>query len=163
MLMLLFCIENERYALASDQVLEVIPLVSLRTLPHKPDYFAGIFNYRGQIVPVIDLCQLMHGKSSRDYLSTRIILINYWGNKRDTASEQQASYILGLMAERVVETLHKADVDLVDVNVQMSAVPYLGKMIVDNQGMIQCLRTEYLLSESEQVYFLPESQGNSIS
>jgi chemotaxis-related protein WspB len=160
MLMLLFCIDNERYALASEQIVEVVPLVNLKTLPHKPDYFAGVFNYRGQIVPVIDLCQLLHGKHSRDYLSTRIVLVNYQGNRSDSAWKPETPYILGLMAERVVETLHKSDLDLVDVNLQIGTAPYLGKMIVDDQGMIQCLRIEGLLAESEQVYLLPESALN---
>ncbi|MBD2197065.1 MULTISPECIES: chemotaxis protein CheW [Calothrix] len=154
MLMLLFCVENERYALASEQIVEIVPLVNLKTLPHKPDYFAGVFNYRGQIVPVIDLCQLLHGKRSRDYLSTRIILVNYRG---DCSLKSHNSYILGLMAERVVETLHKSDLDLVDINIQIGTAPYLGKMIVDEQGMIQCLRLEGLLSDSEEIHLLPES------
>ncbi|MBD2448284.1 purine-binding chemotaxis protein CheW [Nostoc sp. FACHB-152] len=149
MLLLLFYINNQRYALASQQVIEVLPLVSLNILPHAPDYFAGVFNYRGQVVPVLDLCQLMSGKPCSQHLSSRIILVNYWGG--DVAK----SSVVGLMAERVVETLHKSNTELVDTNVQIGAAPYLGKMILDEQGMIQCLRIEYLLSESEQVYLLP--------
>jgi chemotaxis-related protein WspB len=148
MLMLLLYINNQRYALASQQVIEVLPLVTLTTLPHTPEYFAGVFNYRGQVVPVLDLCQLMHGKSCSQNLSSRIILVNYEG-------DVTTSSVVGLMAERVVETLHKSDLKLVDANVQIGAAPYLGKMILDEQGMIQCLQIEYLLSECQQVFLLP--------
>ncbi|MTJ10483.1 chemotaxis protein CheW [Anabaena sp. UHCC 0204] len=151
MLMLLFQINNERYAIASQQVVEVIPLVSLTTLPHTPEYFAGVFNYRGRIIPVIDLSQLMSGKRCCEHLSTRIILVNHWG--RDTTHENLPQ-IMGLMAERVIETLQKSDVDLVDVDIQIDKPPYLGKMIVDEHGMIQCLHVEYLLSEVQQAYLL---------
>ncbi|HEY9801596.1 MAG TPA: chemotaxis protein CheW [Leptolyngbyaceae cyanobacterium] len=151
MLMLLFYINNQRYALASQQVVEVLPLVSLNSLPHAPEYFSGVFNYRGQVIPVLDLCQLMHGKPCSQYLSSRIILVNYWGGETANSS------IVGLMTERVVETLHKSDSQLVDANVQIGAAPYLGKIILDEQGMIQCLRIEYLLSECEQVFLLPAS------
>jgi chemotaxis-related protein WspB len=149
MLLLLFYINNQRYALASQQIVEVLPLVNLNTLPHAPEYFAGVFNYRGQVVPVLDLCQLMRGKPCTQHLSSRIILVNYWGENT------VKSPVVGLMAERVVETLHKSDAQLVDTNVQIGAAPYLGKMILDEQGMIQCLRIECLLSEAEQVYLLP--------
>ena len=76
MLMLLFHLENERYALESTQIIEVVPLIELKKQPHAPNYVSGVFNYRGQIVPVIDLCQLIQGKSCHTHLSTRIILVN---------------------------------------------------------------------------------------
>jgi chemotaxis-related protein WspB len=160
MLMLLFYINNQRYALASQQVIEVLPLVTLKTLPYAPEYFAGVFNYRGQIVPALDLSQLMHGKPCCEHLSSRMILVNYWG--RDVAKLSVSSQtttlapsVIGLMAERVVETLDKSDIELVDTNIQIGAAPYLGKMILDEQGMIQCLQIEYLVSEAEQIYLLP--------
>lgn len=158
MLMLLLNIGNERYAIESRQVVEVIPLVVLKSLPHQPEHIAGVFNYRGRIVPVIDLCQLMRGKPSSEYLSTRIVLVNYWGSNN---IELQAPYILGLMTEQVVETLHKSESEFVNPNIQIDTAPYLGKMIVDDLGMIQCLRIEYLLSEAQQVNLLPESHHNT--
>ncbi len=158
MLMLLLNIGNERYAIESRQVVEVIPLVMLKTLPHQPEYITGVFNYRGRIIPVIDLCQLMRGKPSSEYLSTRIILVNYWGSNN---TELKAPYILGLMTEQVVETLHKSESKFADSNIQIDTAPYLGKMIVDDRGMIQCLRIEYLLSEAQQINLLPESHHNT--
>ncbi|MBK1987938.1 chemotaxis protein CheW [Sphaerospermopsis aphanizomenoides BCCUSP55] len=153
MLMLLFHINNQRYAIPSQQVVEVIPLVNLTTLPHTPEYFAGVFNYRGRIIPVIDLCQLISNKSCADHLSTRIILVNHWG--RD-ATQETVPQIMGLKAQRVVETLQKSDIDLVDVDIQIDKPPYLGKMIIDEQGMIQCVHIEYLLSEVQQAYLVAE-------
>ena len=102
MLMLLFSCEDALYALDSTQVVEVIPRVILRKVHRVPEYVAGLFNYRGEIVPVLDLSHLIQGKPSISYLSTRIIMVNYLdkdNNKR----------YLGLMAERVTETLNKPD------------------------------------------------------
>ncbi|WP_066426278.1 chemotaxis protein CheW [Anabaena sp. 4-3] len=159
MLMLLFYINNECYALPSQQVVEVLPLVTLKTLPHAPEYFAGVFNYRGQIVPVLDLCQLMRGKPCCEHLSSRIILVNYSGRDVNSSvlskTATSAPSVIGLIAERVVETLHKSSLEFVDPNVEIDAAPYLGKIILGEQGMIQCLRIENLLSEAEQVYLLP--------
>lgn len=153
MLMLLFQVNNQRYAIASQHIVEVIPLVNLTKLPHTPEYFASVFKYRGRIIPVIDLCQLMSNQSCKEHLSTRIILINHWD--RD-ATEDSAPHIMGLMAQRVIETLQKSDVDFVDVDLQIDKPPYLGKMIVDEQGLIQCLHVEYLLSEVQQAYLVAE-------
>ena len=164
MLMLLLHLDNERYALKSKQIIEVAPLVELKKQPHAPDYVSGVFNYRRQIVPVIDLCQLIQGRPCHTHLSTRIILVNYGANplndekavRNFNGREQNhhellpyRPFILGLMAERVVETLNVSDADLVDARLRVEAAPYLGKMILDEQGMIQCIRIEDLLTEDQ--------------
>lgn len=155
MLMLIFYVGNDLYALDSSQVVEVIPRVSLRKIHQAPDYVAGLFNYRGTIVPVIDLCHLIQGTPSRSHLSTRIIMVNYVGNNN-------TQHCFGLMSERITETLKKPDTELVDARVQMNDAPYLGEMIMDEKGMIQRIRLEYLLSESQQIYLLPGADNQKL-
>jgi chemotaxis-related protein WspB len=147
MLMLLFYVGDERYALESRHVVEVVPLVALKKLHHAPDYVAGLFNYRSRIVPVIDLCKLLRGNPCRAHLSTRIVLVNYLDSDR-------TPHLLALMAERVTETLNKSDTEFVDLEIAVDAAPYMGKIITDEQGMIQCVRVEYLLPSSQQAYIL---------
>jgi chemotaxis-related protein WspB len=155
MLMLLFYVGNDLYALDSSQVVEVIPKVLLRKIHHAPEYIAGLFNYRGSIVPVIDLCHLIQGNPSRSHLSTRIIMVNYVG--RD-----QNKHCLGLMAEKITETLNKPDKELVDSGIQMDEAPYLGEMIMDEKGLIQRIRLESLLSEQQQLYLLPGKNNKQL-
>ena len=147
MLMLLFYAGNNLYAIESSKVVEVIPRVGLRKVNHLPEYVAGLFNYRGTIVPVIDLCHLIQGNPSRSYLSTRIVMVNY------PVKDNTLRY-LGLMAERVTETLNKPDTELVDAGIKVNEAPYLGEMIVDEKGIIQCIRLEKLFSDSQQKYLL---------
>ena len=89
MLMLLFSLGQDRYAIESSQVVEVVSIVNLRKIPHTPDYVAGVFNYRGLIVPVIDLCSLTQGYPSHARFSTRIILVNYPGADHTHLGESQ--------------------------------------------------------------------------
>ena len=51
MLVLLFYLGDVMYTMKCEKVREVAPLVKLKEMPHTPDYFAGLFNYRGVIVP----------------------------------------------------------------------------------------------------------------
>lgn len=145
---------DDLYALDSSQVVEVIPRVIVRKVHQVPDYVAGLFNYRGTIVPVIDLCHLIQGKPSRSYLSTRIIMVNYVG-------KDNTKRCLGLMAERVTETLNKPDTALVDIGTQLDEAPYLGEMIMDEKGMIQRIRLEYLLLDSQHKYLLAAEDANT--
>jgi chemotaxis-related protein WspB len=151
MLMLIFYIGNDRYALDTSHVVEVIPMVLVREVPQAPKYVAGVFNYRGTIVPTIDLCQLIKGSPSRSSLSTRIVMVNYRHADGSTS-------LLGLMAERVTDTLNQKDNELVESGFQPEEARYLGKMIVDDRGMIQHIQLDRLLPDSQRAYLLPSSQ-----
>lgn len=142
MLLLLFYVGNELYALDSSQVVEIIPRVLLRKVNYSPNYVAGVFNYRGTIVPVIDLCHLIQGHPSRSHLSTRIVMVSY--------QKDGVARCMGLMAERVTETLRKSDAELANAGTQLDdSPPYLGEMIMDEKGMIQRIRLEFLLSDTQ--------------
>ncbi|MBO3458707.1 chemotaxis protein CheW [Aetokthonos hydrillicola] len=147
MLMLLFYVGDDLYALDSSQVTEIIPRVLLRKVHHVPDYVVGSFNYRGMIVPVIDLCHLIQGNPSRSYLSTRIIMVNYIG-------KDKTKRYLGLMGERVTETLNKPNTELMNIEAQLDETSYLGGIIMDDRRMIQLIRLENLLSDSQHKYLL---------
>ncbi|MBD2774162.1 chemotaxis protein CheW [Iningainema sp. BLCCT55] len=162
MLMLLFYVGNDRYALESKLVIEVIPKVELKKLHNAPNYMPGLFNYRNRLVPVIDLCHLIGGHPCSSHLSTRIILVNYQGETalslQETLPENYLAptshtKILGLMAERITGTLRKQETELFDSGIQVDAAPYLGEMIADGQGMIQCIHVEHLLPDSQKKFY----------
>ena len=148
MLMLVFYVGNDRYALDSAQVVEVIPRVRLRKVYHVPTYVAGLFNYRGAIVPVIDLGYLIQDSPCSSLFSTRIIMVNYQG-------KNEMRCLMGLMAQRVTETLNQSDTELATTGFNLQQAPYLGEMMIDEQGMIQRIRLDYLFSDYHQSHLLP--------
>ena len=138
MLLLVFYLGEDRYALAGREVVEVVPGVALKAVPHAPDCVAGLFNYRGTIVPVIDLCRLTRGAPCAPHLATRIVLVEF-------PDSRCAARILGLMAERVTGTAEVQVADLKAPGIRMEDAPYLGDIFTDAQGMVQCLHIEHLL------------------
>ncbi len=75
MLMLLFNLGDGQYAIPVSEVVEVTPNVILEQIARAPNYISGLFNYRGQHVPVIDLCQLILQQTCADNFTSRIILV----------------------------------------------------------------------------------------
>ena len=138
MLLLQFQAGNDRYGLDVSQVIEVIPMVAFRPLPHTDPSVAGLFNYRGTMVPVIDLTVLLTGVASRPLFSTRIILADYPG--RD-----EKHHALGLMAERVTETISCAVGDFQPAGIAVAGAPYLGDLLLRQGEMIQRVEIERLL------------------
>jgi len=173
MLFLLFQLGNDRYALEAGRVVEVLPLVELKGLPQSPPGVAGVFNYRGQPVPAVDLCALTLQRPAQECLSTRIIVVRCPGaelkdngapsnGERGTGngepgtgkavprsafegSEFGRGHLLGLIAEQATETLRRNRQDFVNAGLKLDRAPYLGPVLLDPQGMIQWIHEDRLL------------------
>src|SRR6266536_1606807 len=111
MLFLLFQLGNDRYVLEASRVVEVVPMLALKQLPHAPRAVAGIFNYRGQSVPAVDLCALTLGQPASERLSTRIIIVNL-------PDAGGTFHLVGLVAEHATEMLRKEPSDFVESGVK---------------------------------------------
>lgn len=156
MLFILFRLGKERYALEATHVIEVIPRLPLRPQPGTPDYVAGIFNYHGVVVPVLNLGSLTSGVSCQERLSTRIILLSY-------TLKNGAGRALGLIAEAVTDAVKRELSDFAATGVATGQAPYLGKIALDEEGMVQCVLPEHLLpAEVERLLFGENpSDGNA--
>jgi len=138
MLFLMFRLGADRYVLDVEQVEEVLPFLEPTLLPGAPHGVAGAINYRGQAVPLLDLSVLALGRPSAAVISTRVILIRYPVEGGETRR-------LGLVAERVIETVSRDPDDFVPSGVDAGMPPYLGPVASDAEGVIQLVRAEALL------------------
>ena len=123
MVYLLFQIGADRYALESSGIIGVEPCVRLKHIPQAVTGVAGVFDYHGTPVPVVDLSAMALGQPSRESLSTRIVVVRYEGER-----------LLGLLAEKAVDTARYEEADFRDPGVD--GEPYLGRVITDPQGGI---------------------------
>jgi chemotaxis-related protein WspB len=124
MLFLHFRIGGDSFALATDRIVEVVPLSDIKQMRQAPTAVAGCFEYRGRFVPVVDLCALELGRPARRRLSSRIIVM------RHPADETR---LIGLIAENATEMLRLDPAQFVP----FAAGPY---------GLAQRIEVEDLLS-----------------
>jgi len=139
MLFLLFQIGENRYALETSSVVEVIPMVFLKKVHNVPGYMAGFFNYRGMVVPAVDFSYLVKREASHLYLSTRIIILKY-------SDQQNKEHYLGLIAEQVTETFNKPISELIEPDMNSVKSTYLSKIIIEGNEIIQCIQVQDLFS-----------------
>ena len=149
MLMLLFNLDDGQYAIPVSEVMEVTSRVNLEQIARAPDYIAGLFNYRGQHVPVVDLCQLVHHHACTDSFTTRIILVDFPLATGETR-------MLGILAERVTETVRIADDTFASTGISMDDTPYLGLAANTDQGLLQKITISELLPAAVQARLFPE-------
>jgi len=139
MLVLTFRVAEVLYAVAVKRVVEVVPRVALRGLPHAPDYLAGLLRYRGGAVPVVDLGLLMGESACRDRLDTRIILVD--GGLHGGPGPGY----LGLIAERVDDVRVVDELKRAVAGLEIERAPYLGSVYETDEGLLQLLEPTKIL------------------
>lgn len=137
MLFLIFKVGNEKYAIHAKEVVEVVDLVRFTEIPQTPGYIKGLMNYRGKILPVIDLPFLFLNRDFKPMLSTRIILMTYKVKKKDE--------IIGVIAENITETLDFEKNSIKKSGIKLDTLPYLGKVISDADEIIHVLEITKIL------------------
>ena len=130
MLLLSFHLGERAYAMPCLQILEVVPLAGIEPVPGAPAYLVGQLDYRGHIVPVVDLRQLIAGEPCKAVLSTRIIVV------KQTASDA-VLHAIGLVAERVVETLTMEPGEFHRAGIDVEHLRFLRGIAVGAHGTIQ--------------------------
>ena len=132
MLALTFQVGADRVAIDVRRVRRVVPLVRLSAAPAEVPALAGVFVYRGQVVPVVDLFRLAGAGTCPTQLSSRIILVPY---PRGTDG------LVGLLASQVADIRELSTPD----------APYrttaqgLGPPLPDGAAVIRLLDASQLL------------------
>jgi chemotaxis-related protein WspB len=186
MLLLTFRAAENLYAIDVRRVVEVVPRINLRRLPHAPVFLAGVFDYRGAVVPVIDLGTLLGSESCRDRLSTRIILVDsrpaslaqpdQLGEPSRNDSEgaaaatetrpveqprDQGRWLLGLIAEQVSDVSRIQAEQVISSPIELPRTPYLGAIVQIEREMAQLIAVNKVLDDSlRQSFFGPLSNDH---
>jgi len=140
-LFLLFRIGSERYALRATEVAEVLPRLPLKPIARAPQWVAGVFAYRGAVVPVIDLSALTFGHPAQARTSTRLVLVNY------QPDESRPAQWLGLILEQATDTLRCELGEFKPYGLDNRAAPYLGLVREDALGLMQWIGVNDLLTD----------------
>lgn len=141
MLLLVFQLGDSRFALDVHAIVEVVPFVKLEPVAHAPAYVGGLFNYRGEMVPVIDLRRLVQEQPCTPHMTSRIMLVRY-------PLENGELRLLGLLAEQVTETMKRKREDFTASGIRIHDTPYLGDIARDDGGMIHYLEYDQLLPDT---------------
>ncbi len=149
-LFLLFRIGSERYALRATEVAEVLPRLPLKPIARAPQWVAGVFAYRGAVVPVIDLSALTFDQPAEARTSTRLVLVHYRPN------ESQPGQWLGLILEQATDTLRCNPQDFQPYGLDNREAPYLGPVREDAQGLVQWVRVNDLLNDGVRALLFPD-------
>jgi purine-binding chemotaxis protein CheW len=92
-----FKLAREEYGLEILKVLEIIRLMEITPAPQMREYFRGIINLRGKVIPVIDL-RLKLGMDRADATDQSVIIVVQCAAGRRTLT-------MGVLVDQVLEVL----------------------------------------------------------
>lgn len=132
MLSVIWSSQGEWYATDASAVLEVVPLVVARAIVGMPEWFVGLADHHGRLVPIVDADRLLGRDPAPATLATRILLI-------ETTIDRSAR-IVGLKVDAVrgIE-----NVDFADRNghagIRSLEMPHLGEIVSHRDQSVQRL------------------------
>lgn len=144
---LVFHLGKDRYGLSTRHLMRVLPFMELKQLPKAPDYVAGLMNFHGDPVPVIDLCSLALGEPCTPHFDTRILLVDY--------CMDDVRHMLGLVVEGVAGVKYVDPDEFLEPCISTEHAPFLGKVTAVNGPILQLINIEHLLSEDVRAILFP--------
>jgi len=136
MLFIRLTIGSDDYIIDTTDVIEIIPLVTLKELPGSDASVTGLLNYHGKSTPVIDMGALCEQATTSTTLTTRIILVRYQDK------------LLGLITDGVTETLRLEENDFKQTGIKVGNKEFLGDVVEYNNRFLQRIHIDQLLTDS---------------
>lgn len=93
-LYMIFVVNNQKYALSSRYIIEIIEMLPITKVPFLPKYMKGIINLRSTIIPVMD-ARMRFDIEPIDYNERTCIIIIENNNSK-----------IGLIVDTVNEVIH---------------------------------------------------------
>ena len=97
MQLLTFTTGEQQYGIDTRNIVEVLPFITAQELPQQAEEIRGLIRYRGKLLPVLDLCQLILDRPCQLRLGTRTIVVKTVADEAD-----DSSVLFAITAEDVV-------------------------------------------------------------
>lgn len=137
-----FSIGNESFVIIVNRVLEILHLDQLTHVPNASDFVKGILNFRGAIVPVIDLHKRFNF-AQQDIESNMVVVVEVMYNDNHV--------LMGLLVDEVTDVIEFEYKDIKTVpEIGIKYNPkFLEGFIEMNGKFIMVLDVDWVLSVSE--------------
>jgi len=154
-------IAGKGFVLPTEWVDEVVPAVRTRDLADAPAWIRGVFDHRGNLIPLLDLHLLVDEAAARTLTGSRIIIIDVEvSSQLDTEASDSEGLVpprqsIGLMVERIQEVLEIESAGENDFSgIAVESRPYLREILHAEDRMLQMIDPDRILrAEHQEILF----------
>lgn len=134
-----FSLNEEEYAFDALNVREIIEFGNITKVPHLPDFFKGVINLRGTIIPVIDLKQKFRMESGNYQKHTCVIVTEF------------SKGVMGVIVDAVSDVMYLADESILSTpsfgtKIRTDFIKGMGKV---GDRLVLILNVDKVLTEEE--------------
>ncbi len=136
------CIGSEHFAISVYKVLEIIQFEQLTCVPNTSDFVPGVLNFRGSIVPVIDMHKRLNATTTQG--GDKMVVVVDIMNK-------EKNVLMGLLVDRVTDVIefdYKSIKSVPDLGIKYNP-DFLEGFIEDNGKFIMVLNIDRVLNVDE--------------
>jgi purine-binding chemotaxis protein CheW len=136
---LLFTLCKEHFGIYVENVLRVISLEKLMSVPKAPDFIAGAISLEGNVIPVVDLAKKISLGKSEINKSTKVIILQ--------VAHDEDVIEVGVMIDDVL--------DVITINDSKLVPPALERMGFDTQtldGMYKVEEDFYMILNATKIF-----------
>ncbi len=135
--LVVFTLDERRYALPLATVLRILPAVEVTPLPKAPAVVLGIVNVEGTIIPVMNIRQRFHLPEREIDPGDFLIIAHTEGR------------IVGLVVDSVVGTVEKPAAEITSASTIFPSLEYLAGVVKLDDGVILVHDLDLFLSLAE--------------
>ena len=135
--LVIFAIDDQRYALYLSAVDRVIPAIEIVHLPEAPDIVVGLINLQGRIIPVVDI-RKRFGLPARELMHTDQFIISRTMNKS-----------IAIIADKVHGVIEFSADTQVQVNTIIHGLNYVEGIVKLDDGVVLIHDLDKFLSLEE--------------
>lgn len=137
-LVVLFCLDEPRYALRLSEVVRVLPAIEIIPLPNAPEKILGVINLHGEIIPAIGV-RFLFGVGNHALKLSDHLLVVQLQNRR-----------IALLVDSVEGVMPLNNIQKLDHPEMISASPYLSGTTLINDTIVFISDLRKFLSQEEE-------------
>ncbi len=135
--MVLFGLDDQRYALRLSAVEQIVRMVEITSLPHAPGIISGIINIRGRVVPVFDIRQRFHLPEREIGLSDHLLVA------------RAAQRTVALVVDKVLGVTARSAGEMTSTDRIFSGLAYIEGVMKLEDGLVFIHDLDTFLSADE--------------
>lgn len=140
---LTFSLGNENFAINVDHVEKILEVQSVTEVPKSPEYMLGVFNLRGEVIPLVDTRIKFGMEKTVVSTSTCILVI--------TIENENEKLKLGAMVDSVNEVIKYNNIDIIPLPTvgKQNKAEFLHGVIKVNEKFILLVNADKIFSVDE--------------
>jgi purine-binding chemotaxis protein CheW len=96
----IFTLDDEEYGFDVSRVIEIVRLEKLIPIPHSKEYFMGMVDIRGKVIPVIDLKKKLYIYQENSQNPEKLIIVELF-NKRIALAVDKVLNVIDFHTEEI--------------------------------------------------------------